>query len=54
MHYRSQHLLAVAETFESNYKGKIMFLPHDLYLNLGGFQQHFDAVVIDLVTPIII
>ncbi len=25
-----------------------MFFPHDLYLNLGGLQQHLNAVAIDL------
>jgi hypothetical protein len=24
-----------------------MFLPHDLYLNLRGLQQHLDAVTVD-------
>jgi hypothetical protein len=24
-----------------------MFLPHDLYLNLGGLQQHLDAVTVE-------
>jgi hypothetical protein len=30
------------------YFEKIMFLPHKLYLNLGGYQQHLAAVNIDL------